>query len=246
MECIEAGARLVNLSAALAQVPSAKGEHALGQALDHAANRGVIVVAAAGNRGRLEARPSRDPWVIAVIACDRRGRPLSESNLGNSIGRRGLSAPGEGITSLVTDGSAGSSGRHQCCGSFCDRGNRIGVVGVSLCRRRPGEIGCDSSSCAALAHDCPAFAKRVGDSCGHSGISFDVINEMKEKQASKETAMPALPDAPARFRHREGNWPGRCHQTRDFSGWDQDLRRMRTPCRGAQSLVCFQAIRSNE
>src|SRR5437762_7897006 len=44
IECIDAGARLVNLSAALAQVPSAKGERALGQALDYAANRGAIVV----------------------------------------------------------------------------------------------------------------------------------------------------------------------------------------------------------
>src|SRR6476646_4672489 len=43
IECIDAGARLVNLSAALEKVPSAKGERALGQALDHAANRGVIV-----------------------------------------------------------------------------------------------------------------------------------------------------------------------------------------------------------
>jgi subtilisin family serine protease len=101
----------VNLSAALAQVPSAKGERALGQALDHATNCGVIVVAAAGNSGMLGSTAiTRHPWVIAVIACDGCGRPLSESNLGNSIGRRGLSAPGEGITSLGTVGDAVPSG----------------------------------------------------------------------------------------------------------------------------------------
>jgi subtilisin family serine protease len=119
IECVDAGARLVNLSAALAQVPSAKGERALGQALDHAANRGVIVVAAAGNQGTVGSTAiTRHPWSIAVIACDRRGRPLSESNLGNSIGRRGLSAPGEGITSLGTVGDAVPSGGTSIAAPF--------------------------------------------------------------------------------------------------------------------------------
>jgi len=119
IECIDSGARLVNLSAALAQVPSAKDERALGQALDYAANRGVIVVVAAGNQGTVGSTAiTRHPWVIAVIACDRRGRPLSESNFGNSIGRRGLSAPGEGITSLGTDSKAVPSGGTSVAAPF--------------------------------------------------------------------------------------------------------------------------------
>ncbi len=119
IDCIDAGARLVNLSAALAQVPSGKGERALGQALDHAANRGVIVVAAAGNRGTVGSTAiTGHPWVIAVIACNGRGRPLRESNLGNSIGRRGLSAPGEGITSLGTVGDAAPSGGTSVAAPF--------------------------------------------------------------------------------------------------------------------------------
>jgi subtilisin family serine protease len=119
IECINAGARLVNLSAALAQVPSGKYERALAQALDYAANRGVIVVAAAGNQGTVGSTAiTRHPWVIAVIACDRRGRPLGESNLGNSIGRRGLSAPGEGITSLGTDSKAVPSGGTSVAAPF--------------------------------------------------------------------------------------------------------------------------------
>jgi subtilisin family serine protease len=119
IECIDAGARLVNLSAALAQVPPAKGERALRQALDHAANRGVIVVAAAGNQGTVGSTAiTRHSWVIAVVACDRRGRPLSESNFGNSIGRRGLSAPGEGITSLGTDSKAVPSGGTSVAAPF--------------------------------------------------------------------------------------------------------------------------------
>ena len=104
VECVDAGARVINLSLALAQ-PSVNGEHALEQALNHAAKRGAIVVAAAGNQGTLGSSAiTRHPWVIPVAACDLRGRPINASNLGNSTGRRGLSAPGDGITSLGSEG----------------------------------------------------------------------------------------------------------------------------------------------
>ena len=102
--CLDAGVRVINMSLALAH-PSTKGEQALDEALNHAARRGVLIVAAAGNQGALGSSAiTRHPWVIPVVACDRMGRPLSESNLGSSIGRRGLSAPGAGITSLGTTG----------------------------------------------------------------------------------------------------------------------------------------------
>ena len=104
IECIDAGARVINLSLALAQ-PSTKGEQALEEALNQAVRRGVIVVAAAGNQGTLGSSAiTRHPWVIPVVACDLQGRPMNESNLGSSIGRRGLSAPGDGITSLGAEG----------------------------------------------------------------------------------------------------------------------------------------------
>jgi subtilisin family serine protease len=104
VDCIENGARIINLSAALAQ-PSSKGERKLEEALDYSAKRGVLVVAATGNQGTIGSSIiTRHPWVIPVIACDLQGRPLSYSNLGNSIGRRGLSAPGNGIKSLGTNG----------------------------------------------------------------------------------------------------------------------------------------------
>jgi subtilisin family serine protease len=104
IECIDAGARVINLSLALAQ-PSSKGEQALEEALNHAVRRGVIVVAAAGNQGALGSSAiTRHPWVIPVVACDLQGRPMNESNLGSSIGRRGLRAPGDSITSLGAEG----------------------------------------------------------------------------------------------------------------------------------------------
>jgi subtilisin family serine protease len=108
VEAVEAGARIINLSAALAQ-PSMRGERSLKEALDSAMARGVVVVAAAGNQGMLGSSAiTRHPWVIPVAGCDFRGRPIGESNFGSSIGRRGLSAPAENITSLGTDGQPGS------------------------------------------------------------------------------------------------------------------------------------------
>jgi subtilisin family serine protease len=110
-ECVDAGARLLNLSASFTQVPSAHDERVLTQALDYAAQRGAMIVAAAGNQGTVGGTMiTRHPAVVAVAACDRRGRPLGLSNLGSSIGRRGLRAPGDAVTSLSTHGTATLSG----------------------------------------------------------------------------------------------------------------------------------------
>ncbi|MBI4529017.1 MAG: S8 family serine peptidase [Deltaproteobacteria bacterium] len=104
LDCIGAGARVLNVSAALAQ-PSLKSERALEDALDQAVKRGVIVIAAAGNQATLGSTTiTRHPWVIPVVAYDLEGKPMGDSNLGNSIGRRGLGAPGDRITSLGAEG----------------------------------------------------------------------------------------------------------------------------------------------
>src|SRR5262249_4540733 len=93
-----------NLSAALSQ-PSVKNEGELQSALDYAAQQAAIVVAAAGNHGTVGGSViTRHPWVIPVAACDRLGRPLDQSNLSNSIGKRGVWSPGDNVPSL---GSAG-------------------------------------------------------------------------------------------------------------------------------------------
>jgi subtilisin family serine protease len=110
LECIDAGARVINLSLAVAR-PSTKGEQALEEALDQAARRSVIVVAAAGNQGALGSSAiTRHPWVVPVAACNPAGRPTVESNFGHSIGKRGLRAPGEKVTSLSADGGLLSLG----------------------------------------------------------------------------------------------------------------------------------------
>jgi subtilisin family serine protease len=50
IDTVDGGARIINLSSALAQ-PSPKGENKLGEALNYAAHHCAIIVAAAGNQG---------------------------------------------------------------------------------------------------------------------------------------------------------------------------------------------------
>ncbi|QBS43374.1 S8 family serine peptidase [Nocardia sp. CS682] len=100
LECMAAGAAVVNVSAG-PPVPSMADNRLLTQALDTAARRDVIVVAAAGNTTDLGTSTlTRHRWVVPVIAVDAHGRPARQSTLGPSIGRNGLAAPG-GLTSFT-------------------------------------------------------------------------------------------------------------------------------------------------
>jgi len=104
LDCLARGARLINLSAALA-TPSMEGEFVLEEALNQAARVGALVVAAAGNQGTLGSSIiTRHTGVIPVVACDLNGNPDNASNLGSSVGKRGLRAPGVSVTSLGTAG----------------------------------------------------------------------------------------------------------------------------------------------
>jgi len=103
-ECVDAGARMLNLSAAMG-MPSTRAEQQLRDALDYAMNHNVLVVAAAGNQGTLGSSViTRHPWVIPVVGYSLDERPMAASNLSSSMGRRGLGAPGEGIISLASTG----------------------------------------------------------------------------------------------------------------------------------------------
>ena len=103
VEVVDAGARIINLSLAI-QGQSSRGS-ALDQALTHALRRGVVVIAAAGNERALGGSTlTCCPWIIPVVAYNSRGRPMEISNLGATIGRYGLGAPGEAISSLGTTG----------------------------------------------------------------------------------------------------------------------------------------------
>jgi len=118
IDCVEAGASVINLSAALVQ-SSAKDQRRLEEALDIAAKRGTVIVAAAGNQGAIGSSAiTRHQSVIPVAACDLRGRPISYSNLGNSIGRRGLCAAGDGVRSLGTNGKSPTFGGTSVAAPF--------------------------------------------------------------------------------------------------------------------------------
>ena len=88
-------------------------------ALDYAARRAVIVVAAAGNQSMVGSSViTRHPWVVPVAGCDLQGQPQSLSNLGSSIGKRGLLGPAEGITSLGAEGKPVSLGGTSVAAPF--------------------------------------------------------------------------------------------------------------------------------
>lgn len=105
LDCIAAGARVLNVSAALTG-HSHTSDGVLKEALHRAAQRGVIVVAATGNQRTIGSTAmTENAQVLPVVAYDQRGKPMDQSNLGGSIGRRGLGGPGDRVI------SAGANGR---------------------------------------------------------------------------------------------------------------------------------------
>jgi subtilisin family serine protease len=103
-QLIETGVRIINLSVGLNDPPG-RSEPALNELLDRAAHRGVIIVAAGGNERMLcSSAITRHPWVIPVVACDRSGHVLAQSNLSSATGRNGVMAVGQEIHSLAASG----------------------------------------------------------------------------------------------------------------------------------------------
>jgi subtilisin family serine protease len=106
VQLANAGARVINMSLSLDLAMSAPST-TLEQALSYAATRGVLVVAASGNGASIDSTAiTRHRAVVPVVAYDLAGRPVQNSNLGRSIGQRGLGAPGEGVISLSADGGS--------------------------------------------------------------------------------------------------------------------------------------------
>jgi hypothetical protein len=107
VETVDAGARIINLS--LGVIPAdTSADRELDAACEHAARRGVILAAAAGNQARLGFLPLlHHPWAIPVVSCDAAGLVTRESNLSPSIGKRGLAAPGVNIPTTLPGGAYG-------------------------------------------------------------------------------------------------------------------------------------------
>lgn len=109
VDCVDAGARILNLSVALTG-GSFDRDRDLQEALEHAARREALVVAAAGNQHTVGGSViTRARWVIPVVAYSQSGQPLTQSTLGRSIGIGGLGGPGESVVSLGPNGESAVS-----------------------------------------------------------------------------------------------------------------------------------------
>ena len=104
----EAGAHVINVSAG--QLHASGSAHPLlGNAIQSAANRGTLIVAAAGNEGCACLHvPAAVPAVLAVGAMDRQGRPLESSNWGSTYQAQGILALGESILGALPQGRTGT------------------------------------------------------------------------------------------------------------------------------------------
>jgi cyanobactin maturation PatA/PatG family protease len=101
---VERGAFIINVSAGQ-YGPGARAEPVLANAVARAIQRGVMVVAAAGNDGCECAHvPAALPGVLAVGAMDQLGRPLERSNWGGAYRSKGLLAHGAGLLAAHAGG----------------------------------------------------------------------------------------------------------------------------------------------
>lgn len=118
VDCLSAGARVINLSLGVVQRTTCR-DRALEDALDLAVASGAIVVAAAGNQGAIQTSAiTRHAGVLPVTACDRSGRPTTDTNLSHLAARRGLSAPGDAIMSLAPSGLSKRHGGTSAAAAF--------------------------------------------------------------------------------------------------------------------------------
>ena len=131
IECLDAGACVINLSLALEERSTSENA-ALQAALAQAVRRRVIVVGRRGQPGHpRQFHDHRHPWVIPVVACDDRRPPIPQSNLGRSIGRRGLTAPGKADHQSGARWTAHAR-RDERGRPVRDWRNRTAVVGISV------------------------------------------------------------------------------------------------------------------
>ena len=103
-DAVASGASLINLSLAVLG-EGGRSDEALAMALDRAEAAGAVVMAAAGNQGRLTASQILShPVTIPVVAVDAAGHPLPESNFGPLISHKGVAALGHHVRGYAADG----------------------------------------------------------------------------------------------------------------------------------------------
>jgi hypothetical protein len=102
---VSAGARLINLSLAIADGEGDQGDRSLALALDHAEQSGAVILAAAGNQGSFAVgQLLSHPVTLPVVAVDATGKILPNCNLGPVIRGRGLAALGRNVLGYAPGG----------------------------------------------------------------------------------------------------------------------------------------------
>lgn len=103
VDAVNAGAQVINLSVGVVH-PTDAQQAALARACEHAYRHDVLLVAAAGNQGRIGPLPLvAHPWVVPVAAALPGGTLDPSSNIGPSIARRGVRAPSQAESAVPPD-----------------------------------------------------------------------------------------------------------------------------------------------
>ena len=103
-DAVASGAFLINLSLAILG-DDGRSDDGLAIALDRAEAAGAVVMAAAGNQGRLTASQILShPVTIPVVAVDAAGNVLPDCNFGPLISRKGVAALGHQLRGYAPDG----------------------------------------------------------------------------------------------------------------------------------------------
>ena len=164
------------------------------QALDHAARPGVLIVAAAGNQGAVGGTIiTAHPWVVPVGACDLRGARPSESNLDHSIGRNGLLAPGEQVTSLGSEGDTLTLGGTSAAAPFV-----TGAIAL-IWSLFPAASGAELRLATLKAHArtrptvTPPLLKRVGGLSSHACSTSDEVTHERGQERATRPKIPVKP-----------------------------------------------------
>ncbi len=103
-DSVAAGASLINLSLAVL-TENGLTDEALAMALNRAETAGAVIMAAAGNQGRMTASQILShPVTIPVAAMDASGNLLPDSNFGPLISLKGVAALGHQVRGYAPDG----------------------------------------------------------------------------------------------------------------------------------------------
>lgn len=212
-QAAEKGAQVINISGGEFS-PSGSVHPFLSDAVRNCAERGVLIVAAAGNEGcNCLNIPGALPSVLAVGAMNLQGEPMEFSNWGDRYQTQGILAPGENILGASGVGTVTNSGTSYATPIVS------GIVALLLSiqvkhglKADPqavrsailsSAIGCDeqpSPDCRRLLagrlNIKGAMSQIIGgieimsDSIKQSSVASKVTSQMKTKTASRDSVYP--------------------------------------------------------